>query len=214
MIFSCTQYPPSLPPSSHMHVQIEEVMEFVLLFEKDLKILNQFLSVSKERLQLSREMGGQHSEEAWKILTEVSSLLDASLVERCPHFRRCCVQVSMELGPEHVERCPHFRGCCVQVSIELGPEDVSLLERCPHFGGCYVQASMLGPEDMSLLERCPHFRYITVRYRVQGIYAIQKPEGHRSDPSAARALHGPRVFELRRSRRTRYLTCLVHSTRV
>ena len=88
--------PPSLPPSSHMHVQIEEVMEFVLLFEKDLKILNQFLSVSKERLQLSREMGGQHSEEAWKILTEVSSLLDASLVERCPHFRRCCVQHSCQ----------------------------------------------------------------------------------------------------------------------
>ena len=55
----------------------------------------------------------------------------------------------MELGPENVsllERCPHFRGCCVQASMELGPEDVSLLERCPHFRGCCVQASMeLGP---------------------------------------------------------------------
>ena len=62
--------------------------------------------------------------------------------------------------PEDVsllERCPHFRGCYVQASMELGPEDVSLLERCPHFRGCYVQASMeLGPEDVSLLERCPH----------------------------------------------------------
>ena len=32
-----------------------------------------------------------------------------------------------------LERCPHFRGCYVQSSMELGPEDVSLLERCPHF---------------------------------------------------------------------------------
>ena len=85
--------------------------------------------------------------------------LDVSLLERCPHFRGCYVQASMELGPEDVERCPHFRGCYVQASMELGPEDVSLLERCPHFRGCYVQASMeLGTEDMSLLERCPHFR--------------------------------------------------------
>ena len=45
-------------------------------------------------------------------------------------------------GPEDVERCPHFKGCYVQASIELGPEDVSLLERYPHFRGCYVQASM------------------------------------------------------------------------
>ena len=32
------------------------------------------------------------------------------------------------MGPEDVslfERCPHFRGCYVQASIELGPEDVS-----------------------------------------------------------------------------------------
>ena len=58
-----------------------------------------------------------------------------------------------------LERCPHFRGCYVQASMELGPEDVSLLERCPHFRECYVQASMeLGHEDVSLLERCPHFR--------------------------------------------------------
>ena len=34
-----------------------------------------------------------------------------------------------------LERCPHFRGCYVQASMELGPEDVSLLERCPHFRG-------------------------------------------------------------------------------
>ena len=26
-----------------------------------------------------------------------------------------------------LERCPHFRGCYVQASMELGPEDVSLL---------------------------------------------------------------------------------------
>ena len=47
----------------------------------------------------------------------------------------------MELGPEAVsllERCPHFRRCYVPVSMELGPEAVSLLERCPHFRGCYV----------------------------------------------------------------------------
>ena len=33
------------------------------------------------------------------------------------------------LGPEDVsllERCPHFRRCYVPVSMELGPEDVSL----------------------------------------------------------------------------------------
>ena len=43
-----------------------------------------------------------------------------------------------------LERCPYFRGCYVQASVELGPtaEDVSLLERCPHFRGCYVQASL------------------------------------------------------------------------
>ena len=34
-----------------------------------------------------------------------------------------------------LERCPHFRGCYVQASMEVGPEDVSLLERCPHFRG-------------------------------------------------------------------------------
>ena len=51
----------------------------------------------------------------------------------------------MELGPEDVsllERCPHFRQCYAQVSVELGPEAVSLLERCPHFRGCYAQASV------------------------------------------------------------------------
>ena len=60
----------------------------------------------------------------------------------------------MQLGPEDVsllERCPHFRGCYVQASMELGPEDVSLLERCPHFRGCYVQSSMeLEPEDVEV----------------------------------------------------------------
>ena len=48
---------------------------------------------------------------------------DVSLLEKCPHFRGCYVQASMELGPEDVsllERCPHFRGCCVQASMELG----------------------------------------------------------------------------------------------
>ena len=33
----------------------------------------------------------------------------------------------MELGSEDVsllERCPHFRGCYVQASMELGPEVV------------------------------------------------------------------------------------------
>ena len=58
-------------------------------------------------------------------------------------------------GPEDVsllERCPHFRGCYVQASMELGPEDVSLLERCPHFRGCYVQASM----ELGDLKMCPY----------------------------------------------------------
>ena len=73
-----------------------------------------------------------------------------------------CVMYLKLLGPEDVsllERCPHFRGCYVQVSMELGPEDMSLLGWCPYFRECYVQASMeLGPEDVSLLERCPHFK--------------------------------------------------------
>ena len=45
-------------------------------------------------------------------------------------------QTSVELGPEDasvLERCPHFRGCYVQASMESGPEDVSLLESCLHF---------------------------------------------------------------------------------
>ena len=45
-----------------------------------------------------------------------------SLLERCPHFRGCYVQASMELGPEDVS---------LLASMELGPEDVSLLESCP-----------------------------------------------------------------------------------
>ena len=39
----------------------------------------------------------------------------------------------MELGPEDVsllERCPHFKECYVQASMELGPKYVSL-EDCP-----------------------------------------------------------------------------------
>ena len=68
----------------------------------------------------------------------------------------CQVEFFFNFGPED-ERCPHFRGCYVQASVELGPEDVSLLERCPHFRGWYVQVSVeLGPEDVSILERCPH----------------------------------------------------------
>ena len=53
----------------------------------------------------------------------------------------------LQLGPKDVsllERCPHFRGCCVRTSMELGPEDVSLLERCPHFRGCYVYTGFNG----------------------------------------------------------------------
>ena len=37
----------------------------------------------------------------------------------------------MELRPEDVsllERCPHFRGCYVEASMELGPEDVPIRE--------------------------------------------------------------------------------------
>ena len=35
----------------------------------------------------------------------------------------------MELGHEDVslERCPHFRGCYVQASMELGPEDMFIV---------------------------------------------------------------------------------------
>ena len=40
---------------------------------------------------------------------------DVSLLERCPHFRGCYVQASMELGPEDVERCPHFIHFSLQV---------------------------------------------------------------------------------------------------
>ena len=97
-----------------------------------------------------------------------------SLLERCPHFRGCYVQASMELGPEDVsllERRPHFRGCYVQVSMELGPEDVSLLERCPHFRGCYVQASR--PEDgVGCSQSCswdlsPYFHFhCDMQYRI------------------------------------------------
>ena len=45
-------------------------------------------------------------------------------------------------GPEDVsllERCPYFRGCYVQSSMELRPEDVSLLKRCPHFIGLELE---------------------------------------------------------------------------
>ena len=46
-------------------------MEFVLLFESDLKLLTEFLADAKEKLQLSREMGGERLDEAWDVLTEV-----------------------------------------------------------------------------------------------------------------------------------------------
>ena len=45
----------------------------------------------------------------------------------------------MELGPEDVsllERCPHFRGCYVQASMELGPEDVCIGLSAHITGGC------------------------------------------------------------------------------
>ena len=67
----------------------------------------------------------------------------------------------MDLGPEDVsllERCPRFRVCYVQASMELGPEDVSLLERCPRFRGCYVQASWTSRCVRYILERCLYFR--------------------------------------------------------
>ena len=40
------------------------------------------------------------------------------------------LQWSWDLKMSLLERCPHFRGCYVQASMELGPEDVSLLEIC------------------------------------------------------------------------------------
>ena len=46
----------------------------------------------------------------------------------------------MELGPEDVsllERCPHFRGCYVEASMELWPEDVSLISEGVMFGQLY-----------------------------------------------------------------------------
>ena len=57
------------------------------------------------------------------------------------------LQWSWDLKMCPLERCPHFRGCYVQASVELGPEDVSLL-KCPHFSGWHVQA--LGLEDVPL----------------------------------------------------------------
>ena len=53
----------------------------------------------------------------------------------------------MEFGREDVsllERCPHFRGCYVQASMELRPEDVSLL-------GVRVLCMELRPEDASTI---------------------------------------------------------------
>ena len=46
-------------------------------------------------------------------------------------------QASMDCVP--LERCPHFRGCYVQASMELGHEDVPLLGRCPCFEECYCR---------------------------------------------------------------------------
>ena len=36
---------------------------------------------------------------------------------------------------KQLERCPHFRGCYVQASMDIGHDDVSLLERCSNFRG-------------------------------------------------------------------------------
>ena len=83
--------------------------------------------------------GGREGSGSVELTEAVMWSWDLKMLERCPHFRGCYVQASMELGPEDVsllEKCPHFRGCCVQASMELGPEDAS---RCPHFRGCYVQ---------------------------------------------------------------------------
>ena len=79
---------------------------------------------------------------------EVSSLqagfngIGTCRCERWPHFRRCYVQVLMELGPEHVSLLERCRVLCTGFNGVVGSEDVSLSERCPHFRGCYVQASM------------------------------------------------------------------------
>ena len=71
-------------------------MEFVLLFESDLKLLTEFLADAKEKLQLSREMGGERLDEAWDVLTEVCVCIleplnkghlgnvEVSFIQRCP----------------------------------------------------------------------------------------------------------------------------------
>ena len=64
----------------------------------------------------------------------MGSLLLAQL-EGCPLSEGVMYRLRWSWDLSLLERCPHFRGCYVQASMELGPEDVSLLERCPHFKG-------------------------------------------------------------------------------
>ena len=74
-----------------------------------------------------------------------------SLAQGC-HVTVYFPRPSTDLGPEDVfllERCPHFRGCYVQASMELVLEDVSLLERCPHFRGCCVRM-YIGSNEQSI----------------------------------------------------------------
>ena len=62
---------------------------------------------------------------------------DVSLLERCPHFRVCYVQSSMELGPEDVEKCPHFRGCYVH-NIMYSLQWSWDLKMCPYLRGVLI----------------------------------------------------------------------------
>ena len=62
-----------------------------------------------------------------------------------------------------LERCPHFRGCYVQASVELGPEDVSLLERCPHFRGRVHVLLERRPDLKRMTLSNAHLRLFSVR---------------------------------------------------
>ena len=52
-----------------------------------------------------------------------SNLLNMDIIKVCTHYTFS----NTSRAGSHRERCPHFRGCYVQASMELGPEDVSLL---------------------------------------------------------------------------------------
>ena len=74
-------------------------------------------------------------------------------LKMCPYWKGVLISegVMCIRGPENasvLERCPHFRGCCVQASMELGPEIVSVLDGCLHFS-----VVELGTENLFLLER-------------------------------------------------------------